>query len=133
MTTTWSMKLILSQNTMIFWLTIQQKPKLVGYCPKISKGTKFINTESSKTNEPDKLILYLLQRLYLKSSSKHVFFQNLSVYCTWKNIRQQCKSNTLKIIVPTLMMSLNHLATLIQCQIFNIISSISWKGRSITH
>ena len=32
----------------------------------------FINTESSKTNEPHKFLLNLLQRLDLRSSDKHV-------------------------------------------------------------
>ena len=37
-----------------------------------------INTENSKTNEPLKLVLNLLQRLDLKSLSKYVALQNLS-------------------------------------------------------
>ena len=43
----------------------------------------------------------LLQKLDLRSSSKHVALQNLSIYYTWKNIRQQYKNNKLKIIAPT--------------------------------
>ena len=39
--------------------------------------TTFINTENSKTNKPHKFAPYLLQRLDLISSSKHVAFQNL--------------------------------------------------------
>ena len=41
------------------------------------------------------------QRLDLKSSSRHVAFQNLSIYYTWKNIRKQYKNNKLKIITLT--------------------------------
>ena len=40
--------------------------------------TIFINPENSKTNEPLKLVLNLLQRLDLKSLSKYVPLQNLS-------------------------------------------------------
>ena len=53
--------------------------------------TIFMNTENSKTNEPDKFSLYLLQRLDLKSLTKHVDLQNLSTCYTWKNVRQQQK------------------------------------------
>ena len=62
--------------------------------------TIFLNTENSKTIESQKFVLNLWQRLDLKSSNKHVALQNLSICCTWKNIRQQYKSNKLKIIVP---------------------------------
>ena len=63
--------------------------------------TKFMNTENSKTNEPHKFVLSLLQRLDLRSSDKHVALQNLSIYYTWKSIRKQYKSNKIKIIAPT--------------------------------
>ena len=36
----------------------------------------FINTENSKTNEPQKFVLNLPQRLDLRSSDKHVVIQN---------------------------------------------------------
>ena len=60
--------------------------------------TIYMNTESSKTNEPHKFVLNLSQRLDLGSSNKHVTLQNLSIYYAWKNIRKQDKSNKLKII-----------------------------------
>ena len=63
--------------------------------------TIFINTETSKTNEPHKFALNFSQRLDLKSSNKHVTLQNLSIYYTWKNIRRQYKNNKLKVIAPT--------------------------------
>ena len=49
--------------------------------------TTFMNTENSKSNEPHKFILNFSQRLNLRSSNKNVALQNLSIYCTWKNIR----------------------------------------------
>ena len=60
-----------------------------------------MNTENSKTNEPHKFVLHLSQRLDLRSLNKHVAFENLSIYYTWKNIRKEYKSNKLKIIAPT--------------------------------
>ena len=61
----------------------------------------FLDKENSKTNEPYKFALNLLQRLDLKSSNKHVALQNQSIYYTWKNIRQQRKHNKHKIIAST--------------------------------
>ena len=58
----------------------------------------FMNKEKSKTNEPHKF-LNLSQRLDLRSPNKHVALQNLSLYYTWKNIREQYK-NKLKITAP---------------------------------
>ena len=57
----------------------------------------FMNTENSKTNEPHKFVFNFSQRLDLRSSDKHVAFQNLSISYTWKNIRKKYKNNKLKI------------------------------------
>ena len=65
-------------------------------------GTIFINTENSKTSQPDKFVLHVSQRLDLRSSNKRIALQNMSIYYTWKNIRQQQKNknNKLKTIAP---------------------------------
>ena len=55
-----------------------------------------MNTENNKTNEPHKFVLNLSQRLDVRISNEHVAFQNLSIYCTSKNIRKQYKNNKLK-------------------------------------
>ena len=68
---------------------------------KYKHGNNIRETENSKTNEPHKFFLNLPQRLDLKSSNKHVALQNLSIYYKWKNIRNEYKSNKLKIIAPT--------------------------------
>ena len=60
-----------------------------------------MNTENSKTNEPHRFVLNLPQKLALRSSNKHVAFQNLSIYYTRKNIRKQYNNNKLKIIAPS--------------------------------
>ena len=59
-----------------------------------------MNTKNRKTNEPHKFVLSLPQRLDLRNSDKDVALQNVCIYYTWKNIRQQHKNN-LKIIAPT--------------------------------
>ena len=46
--------------------------------------TIFMDLENSKTNEPQKCVLNLSQRLDLKSSNKHIALENLSIYYTWK-------------------------------------------------
>ena len=61
----------------------------------------FANMENSKRNEPHKFVLYFPQRLDLRSSNKHVAFENLFIYYTWKNITKQYKNNNLKIIAST--------------------------------
>ena len=73
----------------------------------------FMNTENNKTNEPQKFVLNLSQRLDLRSSDKHVAFQNLSIYYTWKNIRKQYKNNQMVLIL---------------FQIFKIMLNISLKS-----
>ena len=60
--------------------------------------TIFMNIEKSKTTEPHKF-LKLSQRLDLRSPNKHVALQNLSLYYTWKNMREEYK-NKLKITAP---------------------------------
>ena len=69
----------------------QQKLRLDNYCPNISMETIFIKTENSKTSASHKFVLNVSQRIDLRSSNKHVAVQNLSIYNTWKNIRQQDK------------------------------------------
>ena len=56
----------------------------------------FMKTESSKTSETHKFVLNLLQNIDLISSNKHVALQNLSIYYTWKNIRQLYKKMNTK-------------------------------------
>ena len=60
--------------------------------------TIFMNTENNKTNESRKFVLNLSQRLDLRSSDQRVASQNLSIYCTQKNIRKQYKNSKIKII-----------------------------------
>ena len=74
--------------------------RIDNYFPNVSMKMIFMNTENSKRNEPLKFLLDLLQRVDLKSLNKHVALQNLSIYYTWMNIRQQYKNNKLKIISP---------------------------------
>ena len=76
--------------------------RLDNYCLNISIQALLMNTKNnSKKKEPHKFVIHFSARLHLKSSNKNVALQNLSIYYTWKNIKQQYKNNKLKIIAPT--------------------------------
>ena len=87
-----------------------------------------MNTENSKANKPHKFVLNLSQRLGLSRTNKHVALQNLSIYCTWKNVSKQYKSNKLKIITPTWNDELDIQDYIFLCQISKIISNTSLKS-----
>ena len=67
---------------------------------KYKHGNNIHEHGKSKTNEMQKFALNLSQRLEFISPNKHVAFQKLSIYYTWKNIRKQCKNSKLEIIAP---------------------------------
>ena len=48
--------------------------------------TRFMNMKNTKAKEPHKFVFNLPQRLDLRSSNKHVAFQNLCIYYAGKNI-----------------------------------------------
>ena len=53
--------------------------------------TIFMNSGNSKTSDPHRLLLNLLDKINLKRSDKYVAVSNLSIYCTWKNIKKSYK------------------------------------------
>ena len=61
----------------------------------------FINSENNKTFEPLILILKVTDKLVLKRGKKSIALSNLSIYCTWKNIKSSYNNNEFKIWVPT--------------------------------
>ena len=61
-----------------------------------------MNTENSKTNEPNKFIYQFTGKLNLKTpNNKNIGLVNLSIYYTWKNIKFVYNSNKSKISAPT--------------------------------
>ena len=60
-----------------------------------------MNTENSKTNEPQRFILDLTDKLNLKYPNKNMALANLSIYYTWKNIKSKYNNNKFKISAPT--------------------------------
>ena len=63
--------------------------------------TIFMNSENSKTSEPHILKLKLTDKLDLRLDKKVVAISNLSIYYTWKNIKDTYKNNKFKISAPT--------------------------------
>ena len=59
-----------------------------------------MNTRNSKTNQPNKFMYRLTDKLNLKSPNKNMAVANLSIYYTWKNIKKSY-NNKFKISAPT--------------------------------
>ena len=60
-----------------------------------------MNSENSKISEPHVLILKLTDKLDLRKGGKSIALLNLSIYCTWKNIKRSYNNNKFKISAPT--------------------------------
>ena len=69
--------------------------------------TIFVNSENSKTSGPHRLLLNLSDKLSLKRSDNYIALSNLSIYYTWKNIKNSDKNNKFKTSAPV--KSLNYL------------------------
>ena len=59
--------------------------------------TIFVNSENSKTSEPNVSILKITNKVDLRIGKKIIPLSNLSIYDTWKNIKNSCNNNTFKI------------------------------------
>ena len=63
--------------------------------------TFFMNSKNSKTNESYKFKYDLIDKLDLKNPNKNMALANLSIYCTWKNVKSTYNNNKFKISAPT--------------------------------
>ena len=63
--------------------------------------TIFINSGHSKTSDPHRLLLNVLDKVNLERSDKYVALSNLGIYYTWKNIKKSYENNKFKISPPT--------------------------------
>ena len=63
--------------------------------------TIFMNSENSKTSKPHVLILKLTNKLDLRIGEKVIALSNLSIYYTWRNIKNSYNNNKFKISGPT--------------------------------
>ena len=94
--------------------------------------TIFTNTENSKTNESSKFIYQFTDKLNLKApSNKNIGLINLSIYCTWKNIKSAYNNNKLKKQLQHGMINLICLMDHIQSQTFRITLNLSSKNTNL--
>ena len=85
-----------------------------------------MNSGKSKTSDCAKLLQNLSDKIILKQSDKYFALLNLSIYYTWKNIKNSHKKKkNLKYQVQHGIKKLNYLTDHILYQIFEIVSSIS--------
>ena len=63
--------------------------------------TIFINSDNSKTSKPHILKLKLTSKLDLRLGEKVIALSNLSIYYTWKNIKNSYNNNKFKISAST--------------------------------
>ena len=60
-----------------------------------------MNTDNSRTNEPQKFRLSLSDKPNLENPNKNIAWSNLSIYYTWKNIKSAHNNNKFEISAPT--------------------------------
>ena len=60
-------------------------------------NTMFMNSENSKTSDHHRLSLNLTDKIDLRQKHKYIALSNLSIYYTWKKIKQSYKNNKFKI------------------------------------
>ena len=90
--------------------------------------TIFLNTENSKTNEPNKFIYQFTDKLNLKTpNNKNIGLVNLSIYYTWKNIKSEYNNNKFKISMTNLIC----LVVLIQFLTLKITLNLSSKNAKL--
>ena len=63
--------------------------------------TLFMNSEHSKTSKSNILALKLTNKLDFRIGEKVIALSNLSIYCTWRNIKSSNNDNKFKIFAPT--------------------------------
>ena len=64
-------------------------------------NTAFMNSGNSKTSDPRRLLINLLDKIDLKRKNEYIALSNLSIYYAWKNIEKSYKNNKFKISDPT--------------------------------
>ena len=87
--------------------------------------TIFMNAENSKTNEPHRFRLDLVDKRNLKNPKKNIALVNLSIYYTWKDIKSEYNNNKFKISAQLGMKLLIYLMVHILLVIYRITLNLS--------
>ena len=80
-----------------------------------------MNSKNSKTSHPHGLLLNLTDKIDLKRKDKYIALSNLSIYYTWKNIKESYKNNKFENPLQHRMKHLNYLMDRILYRIFKVI------------
>ena len=59
-------------------------------------NTIFMNSKSSKTSDPHRLLFNLTDKINLKRKDKYVVLSDFRIYCAWKNIKSYIRTMILK-------------------------------------
>ena len=87
-------------------------------------NTIFMNSKNSRTSDPRRLLFNLTDKTNLRRKDKYIALSNLSIYYTWKNIKNPRRTINLKFWLQHEMKNLNYLMDQILYQIFQIILNI---------
>ena len=60
-----------------------------------------MNSENSQTFDPHRLLLNLTDKIDLKNKDKYITLSNLSIYYTWKNIKNVYQNSKFKTSAST--------------------------------
>ena len=60
-----------------------------------------MNTLNSTTNKSNRFTYLFIDKLNLKNPNKNIALANLSIYCTWRNIKSKYNNNKFKISALT--------------------------------
>ena len=82
--------------------------------------TIFMDSENSETSK----LVNFTDKIDLRRGGKNIALSNLTIYCTWKNIKNRITIINLKYLFQHGMMNLNWQMDHILYQIFKIILSI---------
>ena len=63
-------------------------------------NTIFMNSKSSETSDPHRLLLNLTDNKDLRRKDKYIALSNLGIYYIWENMKKSYK-NKFKISAPT--------------------------------
>ena len=83
-----------------------------------------MNSRISKTSHPHRILLNFSHKIDLRRKDKYIALSNLSIYYTWKNMKNSYKNNKFKNQLQYGMKNLNYLMDHILYQISKIILNI---------
>ena len=64
-------------------------------------NTIFMNFENSRTSDSHRLLPNLTDKIDLRKKDKYIALSNLSIYYTWKNIKNVYQNSKFKTSAPT--------------------------------